>query len=77
MSSVCVCVCVLSGVAFSEHVQPQFSVQLKQQIDSFLSTHTPPLCLDKAGVSSFGRTLGSASEIAKHLCSIDKQGEYI
>ena len=68
----------MSGVAFSEHVQPQFSVELKQQIDNFLSRHRASVFTDETftSMSSFGRTLGSASDIALHLSSIKtKPGE--
>lgn len=58
------------GVAFSEHALPQFNVELKQQIDSFLSKHGPSI---SHGISSFGRTLGSAAEIVLHLSSIEKK----
>ena len=59
----------MTGVAFSECALPQFNVELKQQIDNFLSRHGPSVCL---GIPSLGRTLGSATEIVQHLSSIEK-----
>lgn len=59
----------MTGVAFSECALPQFNVELKQQIDSFLSRHGPSV---SHGMPSFGQTLGSAAEIVKHLSSIEK-----
>lgn len=56
-----------TGVAFTKTTQPQFSVQLKQQIDGYLSRHE--------GVrSGLGQTLGSAREIASHLSAEDGRG---
>ena len=58
----------MTGIAFSEHALPQFNVELKQQIDGFLSRHRATLHNDELS-SSCGRTLGSAVEIAVHLKS--------
>ena len=60
----------MTGVPFSEHAEPQFSVELKQQIDSFISRHGSDVFRDKStDSSSLGQTLGSAAEIALHLSS--------
>lgn len=59
----------MTGVAFSECALPQFNVELKQQIDNFLSRHGPSV---SHVIPSFGRTLGSATEIVQHLSSIEK-----
>ena len=64
----------MAGVAFSEHAEPQFSVNLKQQIDSFVSRHRSRLLRDKAS-SLPGQTLGSAADIALHLSSTKAPGE--
>ena len=55
----------MTGVPFSEHAQPHFNVELKQQIDGFLSRHRPLLNHGEF-TSSLGQTLGSATEIAMH-----------
>lgn len=59
----------MAGVAFSECTFPQFNVELKQQIDNFLTRHGRSV---SHGIPSFGRTLGSATEIVKHLSSVEK-----
>jgi hypothetical protein len=64
-----------TGVPFSEHAEPQFSVELKQQIDSFISRHGSDVFRDKStDSSSLGQTLGSAAEIALHLSSAKPPG---
>ena len=62
----------MTGVAFSEHAEPQFSVELKQQIDSFMSRHKSRV---KSTGPLLGQTLGSATDIALHLSSTKAPGK--